>query len=267
MNRILVVLLFLALFSSCKKETEPVVKIVTSYGDIKIRLYDGTPLHRDNFLKLVKEKFYDGVLFHRVINHFMIQGGDPQSKAAEAGVLLGEGDPGYTVKAEFLPQYFHKKGVIAAAREGDDTNPERKSSGSQFYIAQGNVYQPGALTSAVQNINERRKLALYERLKRQHEAEFSRLQEEDDREGLSALSERLTSDCDSLFKKEELVLTDQQKEAYTTIGGIPHLDGQYTVFGEVIEGLDVLDKIAAVKTDANNRPENDVVIKSVRLSN
>ena len=151
MNKFIGVLLILVLAASCKNETEPIVKITTEYGDIKIRLYDKTPKHRDNFLKLVEEKFYDGLLFHRVINHFMIQGGDPTSKNAGPDVLLGEGDVDYRIDAEFVPEYFHKKGVLAAAREGDDTNPERKSSGAQFYIVQGNVYSPEQLenTAAV----------------------------------------------------------------------------------------------------------------------
>ena len=149
MNKFIGVLLILVLAASCKKEMEPIVKITTEYGDIKIRLYDKTPKHRDNFLKLVDEKFYDGLLFHRVINHFMIQGGDPTSKNAGPDVMLGEGDVDYRIEAEFVPEYFHKKGVLAAAREGDDTNPERKSSGAQFYIVQGNVYSPEQLEATV----------------------------------------------------------------------------------------------------------------------
>lgn len=264
MNKLIGVLLILVFVASCKEETEPVVKISTEYGDIKVRLYDKTPKHRDNFLKLVGEKFYDGLLFHRVINHFMIQGGDPTSRNAAPDAMLGEGDVDYQVDAEFVPEYFHKKGVIAAAREGDDVNPERKSSGAQFYIVQGQVYTPEHLELTVKSINEKRKVALYERLKDQYKDEFTRLQEANDLGALDELSEKLTRECDSLFVNEELVLTEQQKEAYTTVGGTPHLDGQYTVFGEMIEGLEVLDKIAAVKTNDFDRPVKDVVIEKIR---
>ena len=178
--------------------------------------------------------------------------------------MLGEGDVDYRIDAEFVPEYFHKKGVLAAAREGDDTNPERKSSGAQFYIVQGNVYSPEQLENTVKSINERRKMALYGRLKNQYKNEFARLQEANDSEALDELSEKLTRECDSLFVNEELVLTEAQKQAYTTVGGTPHLDGQYTVYGEVVEGLDVLDKIAAVKTNSFDRPVEDVVIEKIR---
>lgn len=263
MNKLIGVLLILMFVASCKRETEPIVKISTEYGDIKVRLYDKTPKHRDNFLKLVGEKFYDGLLFHRVINHFMIQGGDPTSRNAAPDMMLGEGDVGYQLDAEFVPEYFHKKGVLAAAREGDDVNPERKSSGAQFYIVQGQVYTPERLEAVVKSVNERRKVSLYEKIKDQYKDDFARLQEANDTRALNDLSEKLTRECDSLFVNEELVLTEQQKEAYTTVGGTPHLDGQYTVFGEVIEGLDVLDKIAAVKTNDFDRPVKDVVIKRI----
>lgn len=264
MNKFVGVLLLLCLAVSCKHESNLVVKITTEYGDMKVQLYDKTPNHRDNFLKLVDEKFYDGLLFHRVIHHFMIQGGDPTSKNATAEAMLGEGDVDYQLDAEFVPEYFHKKGVIAAARESDDVNPERKSSGAQFYIVQGQVYSPEQLNATVKNVNERRKMALYEKLKHQYQDEFTRLQDANNTDALDKLSEKLTRECDSLFVNEKLVLTEEQKKAYTTVGGTPHLDGQYTVFGEVIEGLDVLDKIAAVKTNSFNRPLKDVVIEKIR---
>jgi len=191
---------------------EPKVLIETSMGNILVKLYDETPLHRDNFIKLVREGFYDGLIFHRVINGFMIQGGDPESKNAEPGKSLGTGGPGYTVDAEIVyPKCFHKKGALAAARMGDQINPEKKSSGSQFYIVQGNVYS-----------NEQ---------------------------------------IDMLEQRQNTKFSNEIREAYTTVGGTPHLDDAYTVFGEVIEGLDVIDKIAAVKTGRQDRPVENVTMK------
>lgn len=187
------------------------VKITTEFGDITLRLYNETPEHRDNFVKLVSEGFYDGTLFHRVINAFMIQGGDPNSKNAQPGQPLGTGGPDYTIQAEIVPGLFHKKGALAAARMGDQANPERRSSGSQFYIVHGRVWTPEEL----------------DRMEQQRGQAFS----------------------------------PEQRQAYTTIGGTPHLDAGYTVFGEVVEGLDVVDKIAAVQTAPGDRPVKDVAMK------
>ncbi len=180
----------------------------TDYGSMTILLYDDTPKHRDNFIKLINDGFYNGTLFHRVIKDFMIQGGDPDSKNAKAGQQLGVGGPGYTIEAEFRPEHFHKKGALAAARQGDQMNPERRSSGSQFYIVQGKKVMAAELNNMVQSTG-----ANY---------------------------------------------TTEQINAYQTIGGTPFLDNQYTVFGEVVSGLDVIDKIAAAKTGAANRPEKDI---------
>lgn len=198
-----------------KKDRKRDVLLQTNYGDITIRLSDSTPLHRDNFLKLVKVKFYDSVLFHRVIKNFMIQGGDPDSKQAPADKALGSGGPSYRVPAEFRQSLFHKKGVIAAAR---DNNPEKSSSGSQFYIVQGKIFSDAGLDS------------LETRYKRKFPAE--------------------------------------QREAYRTIGGTPHLDQGYTVFGVVVKGLDVVDKIAEVATSKGqdrDRPLEDVRIIKAKL--
>lgn len=265
MKKIVVFCLTVLLFAACKKEGEQVVKIETSEGTIRVKLYDETPLHRDNFIKLVKDGFYEGILFHRVIEHFMIQAGDPDSKGARPGMRLGANSLDYTVKAEILPQFFHKKGVLAAAREGDNVNPERNSSGSHFYIAQGKVYTPEALDSLVLTINDKRHTALFEKFKRQHEAELIKLQTANDIDGLIKMNEMLSEETAKHFDDEKLVLTDEQKKAYTTVGGIPHLDGAYTVFGEVIEGLDIVDKIAASQTDEGNRPLKDVVILKMKL--
>ncbi len=196
-------------------EKEIMILIKTNQGDIIIKLYNETPYHRDNFLKLVESNYYDSLIFHRVIKGFMIQGGDPNSKNAASGKVLGNGGPGYTIPAEINPDLFHKKGALSAARTGDNYNPTRRSSGSQFYIVQGQK-----LTDA--------ELKLYE-------------------------------------QKMGTVFSDKQKEAYKSIGGTPSLDAQYTVFGEVVEGLDIIDKIASMECDANDRPKTDVVILSMKI--
>lgn len=187
-----------------KEKKETMVIISTDYGDMKIKLYDETPLHRDNFIKLAKEGFFDGLLFHRVIPQFMIQGGDPTSRDAKPGQQLGAGGPGYTIPAEFNPNFIHKKGALSAARQGDQVNPKRASSGSQFYIVQGR-------TASAQEL-----------------------------------------------QRGGIQYTPEQIKVYAEQGGTPFLDGQYTVFGEVVEGLDVIDKIAAVRTAPGDRPIEDV---------
>lgn len=186
--------------------TEKKFLIKTNMGDITIKLYNDTPQHRDNFVKLVKEGFYNGSIFHRVINKFMVQGG---------GAKSGTADVGYTVPAEILPKYFHKFGALAAARIGDQFNPQRASSGSQFYIVQGNVYNDAQLNSFEQSMNKK--------------------------------------------------FTAEEREAYKTVGGTPHLDGAYTVFGEVTEGFDVLNKIAAVKTQPGDKPVEDVTMEIIEI--
>ena len=198
-----------------KKEKRHVVRIETSVGNIRVALSDDTPLHSKNFLKLAREGFYNGTLFHRCIKDFMIQGGDPDSKGAEPGKLLGEGDVGYTIPAEFcLPYLYHWRGALAAAREPDDVNPEKESSGCQFYIVYG---------------------------KKQAAADIRKVR--------------------AMLEEKGIQLTSQMIDDYIMRGGTPHLDGQYTVFGEVIEGMDVVKTIQGVKTDENDRPLTDVVIK------
>ncbi len=205
------------LLTSCQNKNVHVV-LETTMGNIELKLYDLTPLHRDNFRALVKEHAFDSLLFHRVIRDFMIQGGDPDSKYAEPGKVLGDGDRDYTVPAEFRLEdgIFHRRGVLAAAREGDDVNPEQRSSAMQFYIVWGRVF---------------------------------------DDEGLDRIQLRLDARTDGRVK-----LTPEMREVYKTVGGTPHLDGQYTVFGEVVSGLDVVDAIQQVATDANDRPLTDVRI-------
>jgi cyclophilin family peptidyl-prolyl cis-trans isomerase len=203
-----------------KKDRKRDVELVTSMGSIVVRLSDSTPLHRDNFLKLVKQGYYDSVLFHRVINQFMIQAGDPDSKHAASGTPLGEGGPSYTVPAEFRTTLFHKKGALAAARQGDDVNPQKASSGSQFYIVQGRTFTDGRMDTL----------------------ETTRLK-----------GRKIPAD---------------ERAVYKTIGGTPHLDQAYTVFGEVVKGLDIVDKIAIVPTskgEDRDRPLQDVRIIKAKL--
>lgn len=203
-----------------KKDRKKDVLLQTSMGDITLRLSDSTPLHRDNFLKLVKQGFYDSVLFHRVINNFMIQAGDPDSKTATAGKPLGNGGPGYTIPAEFRTTLFHKNGALAAARRGDEVNPEKASSGSQFYISQGKKFTDGGLDSL------------------------------------------------ETFRLKGRKIPAGHREVYKAVGGTPHLDQNYTVFGEVVKGIEVIDKIAAVATSKGadrDRPIEDVKIIKAKL--
>lgn len=200
-----------------KKDSEKVfyVKIETSYGDMVVKLYNETPKHRDNFLKLVREGTYNDLLFHRVIKEFMIQGGDPNSRTAKQGQMLGDGELGYTIPAEFVPTLYHKKGALAAARQADQVNPQKESSSCQFYIVQGNKWDTNRLAMVEQRMGKH--------------------------------------------------FTAEQAQVYATLGGTPFLDGDYTVFGEVVEGLEVIDKIAAVQTDRNDRPIEDVKMKMTEL--
>lgn len=244
---------------------ETKVKIETNYGDIVVKLYDETAQHRDNFIKLVEQGTYEGTLFHRVIKDFMIQAGDPESKNAAKGKMLGSGDVGYTVPAEFVyPQYFHKRGVLAAAREGDNTNPQRASSGCQFYIVTGRVFNDSTLLSMEQQRNQQRLNVAFNALAQKRMKEIYKLRKAGDQEALMDLQDSLIAQAEAeVAKQPEFKFTPEQVKAYTTIGGTPHLDGEYTVFGEVLEGMEVVDQIQKVKTDRNDRPEEDVVIKKM----
>ena len=203
--------------STPNQNTQAMTKVLlkTTYGDITFALYDDTPQHRDNFRKLVNEKFYDGVLFHRIIQGFMIQGGDPDSKTAKPGQRLGSGDVGYTIPAEFVPEHFHKRGAVCAARMGDNVNPQKASSGCQFYIVDGTVYDSDKLNMIAQRTGK--------------------------------------------------TFTPEQVQVYTTVGGAPFLDGDYTVFGEVISGMEVVDKIASQQKDGADRPLEDIKIISATI--
>lgn len=239
------------------------VIIKTTEGDITVRLYDETPLHRDNFLKLAKEGFYNGTLFHRVIKDFMIQGGDPDSKGAPAGASLGTGGPGYTVKAEMVyPQLFHKRGALSAARLGDEMNPERESSGSQFYIVWGKVYKQPELKQMEKQMAMQQEQQVFNTLVAAHRAEIMEMRRNRDRAALQELQDRLIAETKAKVKEGGVpTFTAEQTEAYTTVGGTPFLDGQYTVFGEVESGLDVVEKIQTCETNHADRPLKDVVME------
>lgn len=243
-------------------DKETLVKIETTAGDIKVKLYNETPKHRDNFIKLVEDGAYEGTLFHRVIKDFMIQAGDPDSKNAPKGKMLGAGDVGYTIPAEFVyPKYFHKKGALSAARQSDNVNPKKESSGCQFYIVTGKVYNDSTLLSMESQMNENRVNVIFNTLAQKHMKEIYKLRKNNDENGLYDLQEKLFAQAQELADKEpDFHFTPEQIEAYTTVGGTPHLDGEYTVFGEVVEGMDIVDKIQQVKTDRSDRPEEDVKI-------
>lgn len=241
------------------------VEIQTSEGDITVRLFGDTPKHRDNFLKLVKEGYYDNVLFHRVINEFMVQTGDPDSKAAPVGKMLGSGGPGYTLDAEIVyPAHFHKRGALAAARQGDQVNPERRSSGSQFYIVTGKAYNDSTLSQMERQLDMMQKQQIFNDLTKQYKDSIMNMRRNRDQAGLQALQEELIAITEKKAAENPASLTPAQREAYTTQGGTPHLDGQYTVFGEVVSGMDVVDKIETAETDGNDRPVQDIRILSMK---
>jgi len=221
---LLSVMLFLS-FSilSAKDEKNYVVNIMTNRGEITLMLYNQTPLHRDNFVKLCNESVYNNVLFHRVIKEFMVQAGDPESKKQEPGKIYGEGDLGYSIVAEIKPELFHKRGVLAAAREGDRVNPERKSSACQFYIVVGKRFTDQELDNMEKRVARATGMADYK-------------------------------------------ISPEKREVYRTSGGTPHLDMQYTVFGEVLKGMDIVEGISITETDQNDRPLKDIVIISTKVS-
>ncbi len=254
--------------ASQKGKTEKMTKVEleTSLGKIVVELYNETPQHRDNFIKLVKEGYYDGVLFHRVIKDFMIQTGDGNSKTAGPETSLGDGDPGYTIEAEFVyPKYFHKRGALAAARTGDQVNPERRSSGSQFYIVTGKVYSSDELQMMTKRMNDVKKQDIFRRLITENSAKIDELQNNHDSEGIKTLQNELIQKTEAEAAENPFKMTDEQINAYTSIGGTPHLDGQYTVFGEVVEGMDVVDKIQNTTTGRLDRPTIDIRIIKAKI--
>lgn len=237
------------------------VKIETTMGDITVKLYDETPKHKENFIKLVKEGVYDSTLFHRVIKNFMIQAGDPTSKTASATDTLGSGDVGYTIPAEFNPKFFHKRGVLAAARQGDDVNPNKESSGCQFYIVTGRKFSEAQMINMENQMNEARLDTVFQALARKHMKEIYKMRKANDMEGLMELQDSLENQARKEVAKEPaLKFTPEQIKAYTTVGGAPHLDGSYTVFGEVVDGINVVAEIETAKTNRQDRPTQDIRI-------
>lgn len=275
-NKILLICLAFIALTACsagsKKQTNhhmenekrTLVKLETTMGNITVALYNETPKHRDNFIKLVKEGVYDSTLFHRVIKQFMIQAGDPDSKNASDTAMLGSGDVGYTIPAEFNPKFFHKKGVLAAARQGDDVNPEKASSGCQFYIVTGRKFTEPQLLGMENKINEQHEESLFDSLARQHMKEIYKMRKAGDNAGLLELQDTLEAQARELADKEEKFrFTPEQIKAYSTVGGAPHLDGSYTVFGEVTEGMEVVENIEIAKTNRADRPvENIRILKA-----
>lgn len=250
-----------------KENNKTRVRIKTSMGDIVVRLYDETPKHRDNFVKLAKEGYFDGTLFHRVIRDFMIQGGDPDSKGAPAGKNLGTGGPDYTIPAEFVfPKLYHKRGALSAARTGDEVNPNRESSGSQFYIVWGKTYKPAELKQMERQLAMQQEQAVFNQLVADNKVKIMELRRNRDRAGLQELQDDLIASTKAICAEKGLPkFTDEQVESYTTVGGTPFLDNQYTVFGEVEEGLEIVGKIQEVETGRNDRPKDDVVMLSVEV--
>ena len=241
------------------------VKIETTLGDIIVRLYDETPLHRDNFLKLAKEGYYDGTIFHRVIANFMIQGGDPDSRNPKPNASYGTGGPDYTIEAEIKPELIHKRGALAAARQGDEVNPERRSSGSQFYICWGQVYKEGQLGQLSRQLQQQAEQQTFNSLVAQNRKKIMDMRKNRDQEGLMELQNDLIAQTKAIMAQTTCGLSDLQRQTYSTIGGVPHLDGQYTVFGEVTEGLDVVEKIQQTKTGRADRPAEDIAMISVQV--
>ena len=263
MRKLFLILSLGVFLFACKNERNTVIRMETSLGVIRFRLYHETKMHQENMSRLVRDGYYNGMLFHRVMKDFTIQVGDPASKMARTGVLLGDKDIGYTVKEEISSKYFHKRGAIAAARESDNINSRRNSSGSHFYIVQGKKFSADTLEKVVEEINNKRYIALFNKLKREREGEIAKNQLAGKYEVLIQINKELSEATRAQYEKVKLKLSEEQIATYTTQGGTPHLDGEYTVFGEIIEGMDVVDIIAGLETDEHFRPRTNAVINKM----
>lgn len=242
------------------------IGVKTTLGSFTVLLYGDTPKHRDNFVRLVNEGYYDSTLFHRVIKDFMVQAGDPDSKNAAPGQRLGAGGPGYTIEAEIdYPRHFHKRYAIAAARQGDQVNPQKRSSGSQFYVVTGRKLLPQQLDAMAQQLRQQQLQSTFNGLVAGQIDKIRALQAAGDSTALKALQDELVARTEAEVAAHPLEVTDAMKEAYTNVGGAPHLDAGYTVFGEVIAGTDVIDRIEKVETDSADRPRDDVRIISMSV--
>lgn len=255
-------LIFISLISmlSCNTKyngSNRYVKIITNEGDIVVKLYNETPKHTENFIKLAEQKFFDDLIFHRVIKDFVVQGGDPETKNAVQGKVYGENDAGYLIDAEIVDTIYHKRGVIAMAREGDEVNPEKKSSSSQFYLVVGKVFKEEELNELENKLNkklrEKIEKELYDSLFSCHINLNSKF--------FNQLTQKVSTLADSIMKIKNIKFSENQRKIYTTVGGLPHLDGNYTVFGEIVEGYEVVEKISQVPTDSNDRPLKDIKFK------
>ncbi len=273
MRKYFIFISVILLISACSifKPSGPVEKkalITTNKGDIVVKLYNETPKHRDNFLRLADSTFYDSLLYHRVIEEFMIQTGDPESKDAPRTKRLGNGGPGYTIEAEIVDELYHKRGALGAARKSDEDNPEKRSSGSQFYIVVGKKWKDAEMDLLV----KRKNVSIYQEYIKKYLKETNNtalLQKMDslrrygEREAFNEIFLDLKEKVKPMIEKDSVELfelTAKQRELYKTKGGSPHLDGDYTVFGEVIAGMDVVEEISKVRTDIRDRPMKDIYI-------
>ena len=278
MKKIIALLVLLLVFCACKAEKkmtpfssisddDTIVLIETSSGDIKVKLYSDSPKHRDNFIKNIKEHMYDGIIFHRVVKNFMIQAGDPSAKDLPQGAPAGGGDVNWTVPAEIIyPKYFHKYGALAAARENDDVNPNKESSGCQFYIVTGTKWTEAKLMSKEKELNDVRQKEYFNKLVKESKDEVAKLRKNKDTVKLLELQDSLERKSEEMLKENPAIkITPEQEKIYSTIGGMPHLDNNYTVFGEVVEGMDIVEAISKVRTDRRNRPVDDITINKITI--
>jgi len=249
------------------EQRDRTVEIKTTEGDIVVRLFGDTPRHQANFIKLVEEGFYNGTLFHRVIDKFMIQGGDPDSRTAKPGQQLGAGGPDYTIEAEILyPRHFHHRGALAAARQGDAVNPTRASSSCQFYIVTGAPVDTATLAQMAQSQLYQQMQAEFNRLVQMNMDRIRNMQQAGDAEGLNRLQQELVTQVEAKFQNVSAPsIPEDVKAKYLEMGGAPHLDGQYTVFGEVVKGMDVVEKIEKAQTDSSDRPLDDIRVISMKM--